>query len=319
MEIKRRIMTESDCYKAGRKITPKGIMVHSTAVPGLMAAAWFSRWNKPGIKACVHAFLDDKEIWQYLDWNHRGWHAGGSANNTHIGFEICEPGGHRYERGSTMLNYDVSANEEYFNKIYNNAIELCVMLCRQYGLTEKDIITHSEGYRLGVASNHGDVMHWFPKHGKSMDTFRKAVKEALSSQQGTAPAPEAEKKPQSEPVIEEVHIVQKGDTLTAIAREYNTTVQTLVNLNNISNPNLILVGQRVTLPQVKGYTNTDAKESVKVGAKVRVTGSRYATGQLIPSWVKNNTYTVMEVSRDGSRVLLREIMSWVYIKDVVLL
>jgi hypothetical protein len=27
-----------------------------------------------------------------LPWDHRGWHAGGSANNTHIGFEICEDG-----------------------------------------------------------------------------------------------------------------------------------------------------------------------------------------------------------------------------------
>ena len=33
------------------------------------------------------------------------------------------------------------------------------------------------GYKQGIASNHGDVMHWFPKHGKSMDTFRAAVKE----------------------------------------------------------------------------------------------------------------------------------------------
>lgn len=34
-------------------------------------------------------------------------------------------------------------------------------------LTEKDIISHSEGYELGIASNHGDVMHWFPKRNVS--------------------------------------------------------------------------------------------------------------------------------------------------------
>jgi len=28
-------MTRNDCYPAGRKITPKGIMVHSTATPGV--------------------------------------------------------------------------------------------------------------------------------------------------------------------------------------------------------------------------------------------------------------------------------------------
>ena len=69
----------------------------------------------------------------------------------------------------------------YFFAVYKEAAELCVYLCKQYGLTEKDIICHSEGYKLGIASNHGDVMHWFPKHGKSMDTFRAEVKRLLTA------------------------------------------------------------------------------------------------------------------------------------------
>ena len=60
-------------------------------------------------------------------------------------------------------------------------MELCVYLCKQYGLTERDVICHSEGHRLGIATNHADVMHWFPKHGKSMDTFRADVKSILAS------------------------------------------------------------------------------------------------------------------------------------------
>ncbi|MGJ3205867.1 LysM domain-containing protein [Geobacillus thermoleovorans] len=39
--------------------------------------------------------------------------------------------------------------------------------------------------------------------------------------------------------------MQKGDTLTAIAKRYNTSVQNLVKLNNIKNPDLILVGQKL--------------------------------------------------------------------------
>ena len=66
-------------------------------------------------------------------------------------------------------------------------MELCVYLCKQYGLTEKNIICHSEGYKLGIASNHGDVMHWFPKHGKSMDTFRAAVKVGLAATEAPVP------------------------------------------------------------------------------------------------------------------------------------
>lgn len=52
-------------------------------------------------------------------------------------------------------------------------------LCELYGLTEQDIICHCEGHDLGIASNHADVLHWWPKHGKNMDTFRAAVKDKL--------------------------------------------------------------------------------------------------------------------------------------------
>lgn len=107
MNIKTKIMTANDCYKAGRRIVPRGIMLHSTATPGVMAAQWFSRWNRPGVKACVHAFADDREVWQYLPWEHRGWHAGGTANDTHISIELCEPVGFTYGPGSTMVGYDV--------------------------------------------------------------------------------------------------------------------------------------------------------------------------------------------------------------------
>lgn len=178
-------MTGNDCYRAGVKINPSGIMIHSTATPGVMAADWFNRWNKSyakgeiGIQACAHAFVDDKEVYQYLPWNHRGWHAGGKANNTHIGIEICEPAGFHYS-GLNMIGYDVAKLDAYFRKAWQNVVELCVLLCGMYNLKAEDIICHSEGYKLGIASNHADVMHWFPKHGKNMNSFRLAVQETLN-------------------------------------------------------------------------------------------------------------------------------------------
>ena len=191
MNLKTLILTNNDCYKAGKTIVPKGIMVHSTGAnnpwlkryvgpdDGLLGQNIYNNhWNTPkpgGRQVCVHAFigkLADGSIttYQTLPWNHRGWHAGsgssGSANDTHIGFEICE---------------DSLTDAAYFSAVYKEAVELCVYLCKQYGLSEKDIVCHSEGYRLCIASNHADVMHWFPKHGKSMDTFRADVKSKLES------------------------------------------------------------------------------------------------------------------------------------------
>lgn len=187
MNLQKLILTNNACYKAGRTITPKGIMLHSTGAnnpnlkryigpdDGLLGKNQSgNHWNqdKPdGRQVCVHGFigkLADGSIatYQTLPWNHRGWHAGGAANDTHIGFEICEDG---------------LTDASYINTVYMEAVGLCVYLCNQYGLTEKDIICHSEGYKLGIASNHSDVMHWFPKHGKSMATFRADVKSGLAS------------------------------------------------------------------------------------------------------------------------------------------
>ena len=44
------------------------------------------------------------------------------------------------------------------------------------------------------------------------------------------------------------HVVQPGETLYSIAVRYNTTVQALVVANNLSNPNLIYVGQTLKVP-----------------------------------------------------------------------
>lgn len=192
MNLNRLYLTKNECYRAGQIITPKGIMVHSTGAnnPHLKRYVWpddgklgenvyRNHWNQArpdGRQVCVHAFigrLADGSIatYQTLPWNYRAWHAGGTANNTHISFEICEDG---------------LTDASYFSAVYKEAVELCVHLCKLYGLSEKDIICHSEGYKQGIASNHADVMHWFPKHGKTMDTFRADVKKLLSEEEKSA-------------------------------------------------------------------------------------------------------------------------------------
>ncbi|WAA10342.1 LysM peptidoglycan-binding domain-containing protein [Fervidibacillus albus] len=78
------------------------------------------------------------------------------------------------------------------------------------------------------------------------------------------------------------YVVKKGDTLSHIAKKYDTTVNELAKLNNIKNVNLIYVGQKIKIP-----TASDIK-GFKVGQKVTVKQSaqKYATGEKIPAWVK---------------------------------
>lgn len=44
-----------------------------------------------------------------------------------------------------------------------------------------------------------------------------------------------------------IYTVKPGDTLTSIAQKYGVTIQSIVDLNNISNPNLIYAGSRLRI------------------------------------------------------------------------
>ena len=189
MEVTQHFLTRSACYQAGRTIVPKGIMVHSTGVAQPDPAVFLKLWDSPEADACVHAIVHQGGVIQTLPWAHRAWHAGSprngglSANNTHIAFEILEPKGHTYQ-GGAMVGYDPAANAAYFAAVYQNAVALTAQLCRQFSLDPmKQVVDHQEGCRLDIASNNADVMHWFPKHGKSMDTFRADVAALLKGEE----------------------------------------------------------------------------------------------------------------------------------------
>lgn len=48
------------------------------------------------------------------------------------------------------------------------------------------------------------------------------------------------------------HIVSRGETLNGIANKYSSSVRGIASANNISNPNLILIGQRILIPAGSG-------------------------------------------------------------------
>ena len=67
----------------------------------------------------------------------------------------------------------------------------------------------------------------------------------------------------------------------------------------------------------KPTTNKPASATVRAGDTVKITGSKYATGQNIPFWVKLKKHTVKSIS--GNKALLKEINSWVYTADLTVL
>lgn len=215
--------TKNDCYKAARSIDgPKGIVVHSTAAPN----PWLKRyvdcpeqcgvnkagnhWNhsskEMGRSVCAHAFVGyDKDkrirVAQILPYEYQNWLTGGSANKTHIGFEICEP-------------VDLG-DKAYFSEMWNVVVDYCAYLCKRFNLDplgENVIIDHATAHKLGWGNNHGDVAHWWPKyHGVYLDDLRMAVAQRMGMQEPDIPTePPKPEKPEEEPKMDKLYRVQVG-------------------------------------------------------------------------------------------------------------
>ena len=82
------------------------------------------------------------------------------------------------------------------------------------------------------------------------------------------------------------YIVQRGDTLSLIARRYSTTVRAIAELNGIVNPNLIYVSQRLLIPSA-GHSSPSLRQAqdtapsqihiVQPGETLTRIASRYGT------------------------------------------
>ena len=189
MNLIESILTKNPCYTAGQKITVKGLMLHSVGCSQPSASVFVKNWNTstPDRQACVHGFIDANTgaVYQTLPWNHRGWHAGGSANNTHIGVEMCEPDCIKYTNGANFTCSDTVRAKAMVERTYKAAVELFAYLCKQYGLNplaDGVIISHSEGNKRGVASNHADPEHLWKGLNLpyTMGGFREDVKSAMT-------------------------------------------------------------------------------------------------------------------------------------------
>ena len=204
MQIYRRFAARNDCYRRNQVEMekapterdpryaryyrgPRGVMVHSTGAENPNLRRYVqpddgmlgvnpneNDWNRPGLDVAVHAFIGltqsgEVAAYQILPWEYRAWHCGGDANDTHLSFEICE---------------DNLGDRDYFERTYQAAMELTADLCRKFGLDPLApgvIISHAEGAKLGIASNHADVDHWWSRFGVSIDDFRAGVAQRLQN------------------------------------------------------------------------------------------------------------------------------------------
>nr|DAM13512.1 MAG TPA: Lysozyme [Caudoviricetes sp.] len=97
------------------------------------------------------------------------------------------------------------------------------------------------------------------------------------------------------------YIVKKGDTLSEIAARYNTTVQKLVELNNISNPSLIYPGQKI---KINGSAAKIITYTVKKGDTLWDIASKYGT--TIDKIAKDNGIKNKNLIYPGEKIRIKK-------------
>lgn len=168
------LCTQNKYYDYGI-IKPTRLMIHSTGCNNPNMSRWASAkgWNNKNARNSVHGIIAKNtdgtiEFVQLLPFNKKAAGCGkgskGSYNGSAIQVEIAE---------------DDLKDKDYFTKCYNKAVEVFAKLCILYDISYKKVTCHADAHKEGYASNHGDVNHWFPKYGKSMDTFRNDIKKKI--------------------------------------------------------------------------------------------------------------------------------------------
>jgi LysM repeat protein len=89
----------------------------------------------------------------------------------------------------------------------------------------------------------------------------------------TAATTETTVNPTSSSSCDAIYTVKSGDTLSGIASKFGTTYQELAKHNNISNPNIISVGQKIKIPEKN--TSVSSSWTPKVGDVVMYNSDKH--------------------------------------------
>lgn len=98
------------------------------------------------------------------------------------------------------------------------------------------------------------------------------------------------------------HVVQRGETLTGIARCYGTSVWAIAQANGLTNLNYIRVGQRLVIPTCDGGHWWGRTHVVQSGETLTRIARWYGTSVWAIAWMNGLTNT--NYIRVGQRLLI---------------
>ncbi|NNJ71212.1 MAG: LysM peptidoglycan-binding domain-containing protein [Kiritimatiellales bacterium] len=161
-------------------------------------------------------------------------------------------------------------------KVGSAVVAAHVAVVCMFALTQGCVTTESQGSGRGAGARHKGP--WRHEHkGKAASSM---MDQSLDFGQGidqgdeglyseplitsTSMGSTVEPSPTtSYPGQTEVYIVQKGDILSQLAVDFDTTTSTLVELNQLSNPDVLYVGQELRVPSGRsGAARSTTKKSI---------------------------------------------------------
>ena len=210
IQIIKRYVTNNMHFKNNRVITVKGLTLHSVGCPQPNPDVFVKQWDTTSNKYLTQLVIGTEKAYEVLPClETKGkavfcWQVG-SANAYMIGAEMTEPSTIKYTGGSTWVDRDPAKTKAFVLKTYANAVDVFAQLCLFHGLDPlKDgvILSHSECYKRGIGTNHGDVEHIWKKFGLTMNQFRQDVKTAMDNMSsGTeTPAQPLPQTPSNQPI-----------------------------------------------------------------------------------------------------------------------
>ncbi|CAI6266680.1 peptidoglycan-binding protein [Bacillus subtilis] len=219
--VKKNLVLEAKyALKCPNYMAAEYITIHNTANDA-SAANEISYMIGNTSSTSFHFAVDDKEVIQGLPLNRNAWHTGdgtnGTGNRKSIGVEICysKSGGARYKAAEKL------------------AIKFVAQLLKERGWGVDHVRKHQDW-------NGKYCPHRILSEGR-WDEVKSAIEKELKALGGKTTSTSASKASGG------TYTVKKGDTLSAIAKEYGVSVANLQSWNNIKDPNKITVGQKLKL------------------------------------------------------------------------
>ncbi|MEI3355769.1 MAG: N-acetylmuramoyl-L-alanine amidase [Clostridia bacterium] len=310
--------TSKYAIKCPYLMNPEGISIHNTAndASAMSEVSYMINNNK---KISFHEAIDDYRVVIGIEHNRNSWNAGdghGFGNMKTIAIEIC---------------YSKSGGER-FEKAERNAAERIAYLMKQYGWN-LDKITDTR-HTIGTHQNRSGKYCPHRTLDMGLERFYNMIREEyreLTGEQVTG-KPNiivSESNNNTRRNIGDIVSINGVYTSSSSSKKLNPSVKSgmitrvisgaknpyLLNNGNIGwvNDSCIVSSEN---SQVQN-NNTSVVHTISKGSTVILSSNatNYATGQKIPSCYKNRKYTIMEVG--NGKVLLKELYSWVYTKDLV--